>query len=256
MLTRIRLGLSMLDLRKVKARIGECPLCGRTIFIKLNDNEWAVRCLVCGAAPNSIAIGVALKHLAEDLQKKKVYILSFGGPLFSFLRKNAGQLVYSQFFNDVPRGKYKGNVQCQDVQQLTYDDKSFDVCICTEVFEHVPDDAKGFAEIFRVLKPRGTFLFTVPLRNSHQTIERATIHNGTIKYILDREYHNDPVAGRILCFRNYGKDIVNRLLKAGFENCRIIPATDIIGMGYGRPVVVASKAPLCRYGKGNDSHPQ
>ena len=54
---------------------------------------------------------------------------------------------------------------CQDVQHLTFDDAEFDICTSTEVFEHVPDDIKGFKEIYRVLKDDGVFIFTVPIHD-------------------------------------------------------------------------------------------
>ena len=144
MLQRIRLAFRMIDWRKVKVKFGECPLCGKTIFIKLNDNEWAIRCFFCGAAPNSMAIGIVLKRLLKKFASMRIYILSSSGPLFDFLSKSAGELVFSQYFDDIYPGEYKGNTQCQDVQQLTYNNGSFDICISSEVFEHVPDDIGGF----------------------------------------------------------------------------------------------------------------
>jgi ubiquinone/menaquinone biosynthesis C-methylase UbiE len=39
----------------------------------------------------------------------------------------------------------------QDVQHLTFSDASFDVVTSNQVFEHVPDDIKGYAECLRVL---------------------------------------------------------------------------------------------------------
>jgi len=42
-----------------------------------------------------------------------------------------------------------------DAMKLKYKNKSFDVIICTHVYEHVPDTNKLFTEIYRVLKPEG-----------------------------------------------------------------------------------------------------
>ncbi len=44
-------------------------------------------------------------------------------------------------------------------------DGSFDSVICTQVFEHLKDPDKSAKEIYRVLKPGGTLLVTVPQMN-------------------------------------------------------------------------------------------
>ena len=43
----------------------------------------------------------------------------------------------------------------EDAMKLTFKDNSFDVVICTHVYEHVPNPKKLFSEIYRVLKPGG-----------------------------------------------------------------------------------------------------
>jgi len=76
------------------------------------------------------------------------------------------------------------SVQCQDVQRLTYDSASFDVCTSTEVFEHVPDDSRGFAERHRVLRPGGRLVFSVPIVSAAKTVERAVMERGTLRHLL------------------------------------------------------------------------
>ena len=49
-----------------------------------------------------------------------------------------------------------------DGLQLPFADDSFDVVICSEVLEHIPDFEGVLAEIDRVLKPGGIFAATVP----------------------------------------------------------------------------------------------
>jgi SAM-dependent methyltransferase len=45
---------------------------------------------------------------------------------------------------------------------LPFRDRTFDGAICTEVLEHVPDDAATLVEIARILKPGAKLIVTVP----------------------------------------------------------------------------------------------
>lgn len=47
-----------------------------------------------------------------------------------------------------------------DGMKLQFADNSFDVVICAQVYEHVPDANKLLAEIYRVLKPSGICYFS------------------------------------------------------------------------------------------------
>jgi len=134
-------------------------------------------------------------------------------------------------------------VLCQDVQRLTFEDGSFDLCTSTDVFEHVPDDTRAFAEVFRVLRPGGLAVFTVPLRPDRETIERAVLRDGHVEHRLPAEYHDDHLRGlgQVLCYRNYGRDIVERLTAQGFARAEIIGADSLRWFGLGRPVVLASR---------------
>lgn len=40
-----------------------------------------------------------------------------------------------------------------DAMKLSFKENSFDVVVCTHIYEHVPDSSKLFSEIYRVLKP-------------------------------------------------------------------------------------------------------
>ena len=48
------------------------------------------------------------------------------------------------------------------IQDLPFDDNSFDAVFCCHVFEHLYDWDKAFREIRRVLKPHGYLLFCIP----------------------------------------------------------------------------------------------
>ena len=57
-----------------------------------------------------------------------------------------------------------------DATAIPVEDGAFDVVLCTEVLEHVPDPAGVVREISRVLRPGGVALLTAPLGSGlHQT---------------------------------------------------------------------------------------
>lgn len=51
-----------------------------------------------------------------------------------------------------------------DAMALAFDDASFDVVICSQVYEHVPDVERLMAEIHRVLRPGGVCYFAATNR--------------------------------------------------------------------------------------------
>lgn len=54
------------------------------------------------------------------------------------------------------------NVLMGDVQNLSFEDSSFDNVICLEVLEYVDEPKRALSEIFRVLKKDGILILSVP----------------------------------------------------------------------------------------------
>jgi len=167
--------------------------------------------------------------------------MSSRGPLLRFLRGNAREVTISEYFDDEPAGSYRGNVQCQDVTRLTYPDQAFDLVTSTEVFEHVADDLKGFREVRRVLRPGGHFVFTVPLQSGPTVTRVVQSEAGELSHLLRPEFHSDRARGarKVLCFRNYGEDIVARLAEAGLP--AVIRGAPERWFGFARPVLMARR---------------
>lgn len=229
-------------IRQFKLKLFRCPLCGISILVRLNDNELSIRCLRCRATVIIMSLVTILIKKYPNFNTKTIYELSCRGPLYTFLKKQPTTLFCSEFFDDIPCGEFKGDIQCQDVQELTYSDDLFDICTSTEVFEHVPDDIKGFSELHRVLKKGGYLFFTVPVNLHENTVERAKEHNMGIEHLLPPVYHGDHLRGenRVLCYRDYGKDITSRLHQAGFSSTTIV-FPDTFWFSFNWPVILAIK---------------
>jgi SAM-dependent methyltransferase len=188
-----------------------------------------------------MALVAVLRDEVPALSGLHVYELSSRGPLVDWLRRRAGRLTVSEWFDGAAPGQVVGGVMCQDVQRLTFAPGSFDVCTSTEVYEHVPDDARAFAEVRRVLRPGGRLVFSVPIADAPATVERAVLEGGAVRHLEPPEYHGDRLRGpgRVLAFRTYGRDVEDRVAAAGFHDVRIRrPARPF--RGFAPPVVVAT----------------
>jgi SAM-dependent methyltransferase len=233
--------VSLFEWSSLRVWPGRCPLCGPSVMVQVSNSAIGVRCLRCAASAITMSLVSVLQTEIGVLESLQVYELSSRGPLLGWLRRHAGRVTCSEYFDGVPAGEMINGVQCQNVQKLTYDDASFDLCTSTEVFEHVPDDARGFAELHRVLRPGGRLVFSVPITSAISTVERAVIEKGSVRHLLPPEYHGDRIRGQgqVLVYRDYGLDIVERLKIHGFRDVRLVRPVQPVG-GYSIPIVVAA----------------
>lgn len=63
---------------------------------------------------------------------------------------------------ELARSRELGEVQVGRLEQLPWDDGTFDLITCLDVVEHVPDDVAALAELLRVSRPGAWLLVTVP----------------------------------------------------------------------------------------------
>lgn len=96
-----------------------------------------------------------------------------------------------------------------DIQDLPFEDNSFDVIFCNHVLEHVADDKRALSELYRVMKPGGWGIFQVPIRYQlDKTFEDSTITDK--KERIEKFGQYDHV-------RVYGMDYYDTLKSSGFE---------------------------------------
>lgn len=227
----------------MKVKFSRCPSCGPTLLLRLSEEETKVRCVRCIGTPIALSQIAAIQQYCPDISRLLVYEASSRGAVLKFLRKANASVVISEYFDGVPRGDYVADIQCQDLESLTFPNNMFDLCTNTEVMEHVSDDIAAFRELHRILKPDGKLIFTVPFASNGATRTRATGRGSDIKHLMQPEYHGDRLrgSGSVLVYRDYGVDIVDRLITAGFATANIFEPHES-WFGYSRKVVVAKKS--------------
>lgn len=190
-------------------------------------------------------LGLPERSLLEarpHLIRWQLYSASANDALYNAIGKGNPNFVASEYFPDVPAGEEKNGVLCQNLEALTFADHSFDVVITEDVLEHVQDWEQAVREIARVLKPAGAHIFTVPLWLDRPTVERVRIRDGHIEYLLPPEYHGDPIRGKILAYRNFGIDVLEKLRQLGFETqLQLSTYRDILRFGIADSIVLVSR---------------
>ena len=124
------------------------------------------------------------------------------------------RLYYSEYGSEDPA------VPSEDLMRLTYTDCLFDLILMSDVLEHVPDLTRGLSEVYRVLKKKGFFIFTVPILEERRSRSRARLgQNHQIEHLLSKSFHGQYGAQKddFLVFHEFGCDFVDALTEAGFD---------------------------------------
>lgn len=154
-------------------------------------------------------------------------------------------LVGSEYLPDVELGVTRDGIMCQDIMNLTFEESSFDLIMSFDVIEHVPDFLRALSEAYRVLRPGGTFLFTVPIDLSSKiSHRRARVRvEGSVEHILEPEYHGNPLGPPSLCFTSFGFDLVDSLKDCGFSDAyaQMYGNRELGYWGPPQPLIVAVK---------------
>mgnify|MGYP006289645579 FL=1 len=208
------------------------PLTDRHIppeAITIQGPNYRESLLADGLLSRNRAVLWLLVHLYGSLaalQTQQVYLVEALSGFAQWLRSHltADRLLCSEFLDDA-EGSFS-DVPHQDLCALTLSERSFDLVLCNELFEHVRDLPRAFSEIARVLRPGGRLLATCPLAfGQYSSIIKAECdpRSGEIRTIGDAEFHGDPIrpeAGSLV-YRIPGWDVLEQLRAAGFSDVAI-----------------------------------
>jgi SAM-dependent methyltransferase len=186
--------------------------------------EWADRfsrresegCSCCGIRARSQSLAKALVKYAGAARSLKELTArpSFQRLAVAEINSAGGLHPYLEALPNLAFSEYGGDPH-EDLMALSYADSIFDLVITSETLEHLPDADQGLAEVWRVLKPGGAHVFTVPVVWDRQTRVRASMANGEIVHHLLPSYHGID-SRDYLVFYEFGHDFVQRCERAGF----------------------------------------
>jgi SAM-dependent methyltransferase len=187
--------------------------------------------------PDRYLLNKQIKDAGKYISGK---VLDVGAGEFN---RYAGHFKYSEYIRmDTRHGDKVDLVGSAD--SIPLEDNIFDSVVCTQVFEHLEHPEKSAKEIYRVLKPGGYLLVTVPQMNElheepydffrytkfglaslfgsagFKVIEVnqrggffSTIAQMNIRYLIDRfTLYKRPIIGRILSpiLKIYGRFSIYR----------------------------------------------
>ncbi|MFZ2900367.1 MAG: class I SAM-dependent methyltransferase [Saprospiraceae bacterium] len=202
-----------------KSNTGACPICEKSsVFVK--ESDWLrdnYRCFRCRSIPRQRAIILAIERFFPKWRELAIHESSPGGVSSDFIERNCSGYSGSHFYQDVPRGTYKGKFRSEDLSNLTFDDNTFDLIITQDVFEHVLEPEKAFKEIARVLKPGGAHIFTMPwyLKLLQSRIRASLNEQGEIVHLEPPQYHGNPIdnSGSLVTV-DWGLDFIDFIYKS------------------------------------------
>ena len=161
-------------------RILTCSLCQFTTpaFVHLSNTlkiSWNSACPNCNSRSRHRGLTFLYREYLQNSRRRRILHFAPELVLEIEIRKYTQHRYYTTDYQmsnvDFPR---------EDIQDLSFDDSSFDLILSNHVLEHVRDDQQAVAELARILSSGGTAIITVPgdwRRKQTKTFSHLN-HNG------------------------------------------------------------------------------
>ena len=160
--------------------------------------------------------------------KSRIYLTEQHSALHREMLVRFPRTVGSEFLGPecLPGTVAPNGIRHEDMTSLSFTDRSLDAVLTFDVLEHVPAYRRALRECFRVLAPGGVLLLSAPfLADSNATRLRAEVAaDGSVVHHHPPQFHGDPVnpEGGILCFQEFGWDLLEVLAEAGFADACVL----------------------------------
>lgn len=202
-----------------------CEVCS-AIRPAVRSDNWnlrnGVQCAGCYTDGRHRHVFAVLRRLLVERELSERMILEEVTPFRKLIESRLGPFNGSEYFGaDKTPGvayEFKGRmVVHEDMCALSRRDESVDLIVHLDVLEHIPDMARGLNECFRVLRPGGHLLMTVPFYDNRNTVQRALISDGKVVNVLPPSFHGNPIDGNgTLVFNEPGIDLLSSISAANW----------------------------------------
>lgn len=140
------------------------------------------------------------RHTAEAYRQNRVHVTGADLALKDLVGARE-RLIFHDRLGEHGGGTW--SLAAADVTDLPFSDACFDIVICSEVLEHIPDHERAIRELVRVLKPGQPLVISVP----RYLPER-------ICWVLSDDYVNAN-QGHVRIYNK--KDLIDLVVRAGTQ---------------------------------------
>ena len=188
------------------------------IELQLLERQQGFYCQNCGCNLRSMTLMESILEHFNFNGSFADFVISKHTKRLKVLEMNeAGGL--NKYLNHIP-GHLLASYPSVDLQNLPYDERSFDVIIHSDTLEHVPNPKKALSECRRVLKKDGACFYTIPILIDRRTRNRIGEINSYHGIPLDCANPSEH-PNRYLVHQEYGCDAWTEALEAGFSKVSI-----------------------------------
>ena len=187
--------------------------------------NWRERliCSRCNLSNRSRMVYSILELFPSQLE---TWITEQDTTFFRALTQRFNHLVGSEFLGqDWVSGQHnEKGLRHENISASSFSDSSLSCVVTLDTLEYVEKSHDALLEIYRILKPGGTLLATVPFdRESPINFERASKNeDGSYTYFAPPEFHSNPVQDEpLLYFRQFGWQMLQDLKECGFADAKI-----------------------------------
>lgn len=137
---------------------------GTAVFCEICDwhgkQFFEQKCPNCNSLPRTRLVPYALRYFNLINENPKILHIAPNFNEFKYIKKSVTILSNYDRLN-IRNVKHINIVQ--DLTKTSLVSAQYDVVIAWHVLEHIPEDLKAIKEVYRLLKPKGVFLVSVPI---------------------------------------------------------------------------------------------
>jgi SAM-dependent methyltransferase len=216
--------------------LARCCVCGSVSTIQVKEENLRETCIcskcsstnrqrqiaivACNRISSCMNRRISSLHEFASLDNFVVYNAEARGALHEQLSQIKNYLCSEYFGESYKSGDFVNTIMHQDLMALSLQDDSVDLVLSADVLEHIPNPYRAHEEIYRILKPGGRHIFTVPFYQEEFLDETRTVldSSGNAVFLKDPQYHSDPIRSEgALVYTIFSLEMLVKLRKIGFR---------------------------------------